>query len=211
MTKKRGKDLSSKDSIQHTPRRRTGPQCKAHRKNGERCKNPPIRGAEVCRYHGGGSKFARDKANERLLEMVMPALNRIRRIILNPKTSDEVALKAAREILNRTGFSERFALTVGADTTFEDVIAEITEDRSGIAIEGGDSEQKRFALEKAREDANREAWSHILDEESEAFERSKINSDGHRVVDGEVLPHPTTDGGPFDGPEPPLGPSEFDR
>jgi hypothetical protein len=41
--------------------------CSARSKNsGERCKNPAIKGATVCRLHGGSSPAVRRRANERV-------------------------------------------------------------------------------------------------------------------------------------------------
>lgn len=39
------------------------------RTTGERCKNPPIKGATVCRMHGGSAGQVKRKAQERLDEM----------------------------------------------------------------------------------------------------------------------------------------------
>jgi hypothetical protein len=41
-------------------------RCGAHRKNGERCLKIAIRGATVCRFHGGAAGHVRRKARERL-------------------------------------------------------------------------------------------------------------------------------------------------
>lgn len=39
------------------------------RSTGEQCKNPPIKGATVCRMHGGSAPQVKKKAQERLDEM----------------------------------------------------------------------------------------------------------------------------------------------
>lgn len=41
-------------------------RCKATARSGERCKQPPIRGGAVCRYHGGHAPQVRRKAEQRL-------------------------------------------------------------------------------------------------------------------------------------------------
>ena len=41
-------------------------RCVAHRKNGERCLKAAIRGANVCRFHGGAAGQVRRKARERI-------------------------------------------------------------------------------------------------------------------------------------------------
>lgn len=48
-----------------------GPRCKAKSKHsGKQCKKPPIRGAAVCRAHGGAAPQVRRKADERIREYV---------------------------------------------------------------------------------------------------------------------------------------------
>lgn len=45
-------------------------RCEATAKStGERCKNPPMKGTNVCRMHGGAAKQVREKAQERLDRM----------------------------------------------------------------------------------------------------------------------------------------------
>lgn len=41
-------------------------QCVGHRKNGERCKRPPIKGGTVCYNHGGAARQVKAKAAVRL-------------------------------------------------------------------------------------------------------------------------------------------------
>ena len=43
-------------------------QCKAHRRNGDQCGNHAIKGAEVCRMHGGSIPAVRAKAAQRVAE-----------------------------------------------------------------------------------------------------------------------------------------------
>lgn len=43
-------------------------QCKAHRRNGEQCGNHAIKGAEVCRMHGGSIPAVKAKAAQRVAE-----------------------------------------------------------------------------------------------------------------------------------------------
>lgn len=43
-------------------------QCKAHRRDGQQCGNAPIKGATVCRMHGGSIPAVRAKAAQRVAE-----------------------------------------------------------------------------------------------------------------------------------------------
>jgi hypothetical protein len=49
------------------------PQCKATGRTGERCKNYAIRGAVVCRMHGGSTSHVKNKAAQRVDEAVANA------------------------------------------------------------------------------------------------------------------------------------------
>ena len=44
------------------------PQCKATKRNKERCGNAPVHGAKVCRMHGGSAPQVQAKAQERATE-----------------------------------------------------------------------------------------------------------------------------------------------
>ncbi len=52
-------------------------KCSAHNRDGSPCGASPIRGAKVCRMHGGASPQVRAKAAERLREGILPMLTRL--------------------------------------------------------------------------------------------------------------------------------------
>jgi hypothetical protein len=81
--------------------------CKAHKKNGDQCRNPPIKGATVCRFHGGANPAVRRKAKERLLAAVDPLMADLLEIAHDKKRSDADRLKAITWALERAGFSAR--------------------------------------------------------------------------------------------------------
>jgi hypothetical protein len=79
--------------------------CTAKRSNGTPCKNPAIRGGNVCRNHGGSAPQVRAKANERLLALVDPALATLARGVAKREgIPGPTEIAAARDILDRAGF-----------------------------------------------------------------------------------------------------------
>ena len=77
--------------------------CTAHRRNGLPCKGAAIRGATVCRLHGGSAPQVRDAARKRILAAADPAAARLIEIALSPRTKTQHALAAIRDLLNRAG------------------------------------------------------------------------------------------------------------
>lgn len=83
-------------------------QCSAHTKQGDQCRRWSVAGATVCIVHGGAAPQVRRKAEERIRELVNPALARIARLIGDDAEpgaeSEAVSLAAARDILDRAGY-----------------------------------------------------------------------------------------------------------
>lgn len=81
--------------------------------SGERCRRPPILGGTVCATHGGSAPQVRDAAHRRLLELVDPALVRLRDLLAS--VDERVALQACRLVLDRASIApaehEEIALT----------------------------------------------------------------------------------------------------
>jgi len=86
--------------------RPTFQRCKAHRKNGEQCKLPPIRGGSVCGSHGGRAPQVKATASERMRDLVHPALTSLARQI----NSDQFA--AVKYVLDWAGFRSDTSVTV---------------------------------------------------------------------------------------------------
>lgn len=76
--------------------------CSAHKTNGEACRRAPINGGGVCIMHGGKAPQVIAKAEDRIREMVDPALNKLLRLI--DSEQDSTALAAVRDILDRAGY-----------------------------------------------------------------------------------------------------------
>ena len=99
-------------------------RCGAHRKNGERCLKIAIRGARVCRFHGGAAGHVKRKARERL-EL---AADRMARELLGMATgaeSEAVKLNAIRDALDRSGLGAKTAVSVEV-RPWEQLMGDIT-------------------------------------------------------------------------------------
>lgn len=82
-------------------------RCSAHsRTTGQRCKNAPINGTNVCRMHGGSAPQVRAKAEQRILEAADPAAAKIVALMHDKKVPYTVQLAAARDLLDRAGISK---------------------------------------------------------------------------------------------------------
>lgn len=187
--KRAGKVKKGKGSASSTDRA----QCTAHKRNGDRCSNPPVRGAKVCRMHGGSAPQVKAKANQRLIEMILPALAHLRKIIDSPATSDADKLKAIGMVLNRTGYSERHSIDLGLreSTAFDDLTRDAFTIRRGADLA---DELSRTAIPELPHpnDAtgvDDDALDGLLDERERRREReaeTHINNSGHEVVEGRV-------------------------
>jgi hypothetical protein len=85
-----------------------GNRCHAHaRSTGERCGNPALAGAKVCRYHGGAAPQVQAKARLRLLELIEPATAVLATILADPKAKPADRLRAVENIYDRAGIPRR--------------------------------------------------------------------------------------------------------
>jgi hypothetical protein len=75
--------------------------CKARRRNGEPCKNPPMNGSTVCRMHGGAAPQVRRRAQQRILEASDKAAYRLVQMMQDKTVPPAVQLAAARDLLDR--------------------------------------------------------------------------------------------------------------
>ncbi len=75
--------------------------CRATNNRGNPCKFPAIPGGAVCRFHGGNAPQVRAKAEERLLALQHPAIDRMGQLIEQTEFPT-VAYAASRDVLDRT-------------------------------------------------------------------------------------------------------------
>lgn len=69
---------------------------------GQRCRRSAIPGGTVCRYHGGAAPQVKEAARLRLLAAADPAARKLIQL-MRQKDNDQVALRAAMDILDRAG------------------------------------------------------------------------------------------------------------
>lgn len=77
---------------------------------GRQCQRKTIPGGDVCEKHGGHGKEVQaraeqvlEAARERLLDLIDPATEVLKRLVTDEGVNDSIQLKAATEILDRTG------------------------------------------------------------------------------------------------------------
>lgn len=87
-----------------------GVKCTAHKRSGKPCTQPRMKGAVVCRMHGGSAPQVRRSARERLAAMVDPALDVLYRNIKPTKgkyVKPELQARCAFDVLDRAGLKAK--------------------------------------------------------------------------------------------------------
>jgi hypothetical protein len=88
-------------------------QCTATNRAGQQCGKAAIRGANVCRSHGGAAPQVKRRAEERLASLVAPAIAELGRLL--GSKSPSVVLGAVKDILDRNGFKPKDVVVVEGD------------------------------------------------------------------------------------------------
>lgn len=203
--KKAGRAGASKTPSSKRPKKRTrapvSVTCSATKRNGKPCGLPPIKGGTVCHKHGGSAPQVRAAANRRLIEMVIPAMKELHKIINREDVADADKLKAISMVLNRTGYSERQQIDIGLreETPFDRlskgsalIISRGTDLREELEGMAGHPE-----LPTHHDPADAEPIDGVGEDDLEAFLESRararqreasthLNNDGHEVVKGSV-------------------------
>ena len=95
--------------------------CKTPRRNGEKCRNYAVHGAEVCIKHGGNLPNVKAKARRVLAEASRSAAEQMVKFIKDKDAPYAVRLKAAQEVLDRSGVSAKQEVDINI-TTFEKIV-----------------------------------------------------------------------------------------
>lgn len=168
-------------------------RCSAHNRRGGPCGQQPLRFQQVCRSHGGSTKLSRKAAQERMMELVWPAIARLDHLVNDPDTDPAIVVKVVAQILDRAhgaGLSKHASVDVGfaAETEWErlgssafvilrgeeNILDSPTNDEPEALPPGGvtDDELEAFLAERERRRA-REA-------------STKLDNSAHEVVRGSV-------------------------
>jgi hypothetical protein len=90
-------------------------QCTARSKQtGQRCRQPAALGGNVCRIHGGAAPQTRAKAQRRLQQAADVLVQRLLSFALDDNVSDNVAIVAIRDALDRAGLKPGIDVSVTA-------------------------------------------------------------------------------------------------
>lgn len=113
-------------------------RCKAHKKDGEQCKNAARYGMAVCDFHGGKAPQVKAKAKQRLDYAADAMAQELLKMATSQKSSDATKLAAIRDALDRAGLNSRQAVDVNHQLTpFEqtlyDGLAGMTREESRAA------------------------------------------------------------------------------
>lgn len=172
--------------------------CTATKRNGKPCGLPPIKGGTVCHKHGGAAPQVRAAANRRLIEMVIPAMKELHKIINREDVADADKLRAIQMVLNRTGYSERQQIDIGLreETAYDRLAAgeglviqrgaDLRKDLEALSAEGPHPELPSPGDVDGVGEDDLEAF---LDRRARARAReagTRIDNDGHEVVTGSV-------------------------
>lgn len=116
------------------PKRRLKNQCTATSRNsGRRCGNAAIPGGRVCRFHGGASPQVQRSARMRLMEEVLPSIERLAKERDTAKRPAD-RIRASAMILDRAGYGPQ--VKIAHDESRSLLLERLTELRREAEAQG---------------------------------------------------------------------------
>ncbi|HEU5159030.1 MAG TPA: HGGxSTG domain-containing protein [Streptosporangiaceae bacterium] len=95
------------------------------KRTGKPCQNAPMNGQAVCRMHGGATKAARAKAQERILAAADLAAKHLIEFMTSKRVPYPTRLAATREILDRAGISDALRVEIQTSGSIDRLIESI--------------------------------------------------------------------------------------
>ena len=164
-------------------------RCKAHKKNGDQCKNAPLTAQTTCRFHGGGTKAARQKAQERIIGASDLAAKRLMEFMNNKRVPWSVRLAATNSLLDRAGIVQAQILKVGVASPWDDMLSALLD---GGVLEDAPPEPPR-AVRAGPTLAQIEAAQADADADNRD-QRDEPDDPHSRTIKGEVVSRAITTG-----------------
>jgi antitoxin component of RelBE/YafQ-DinJ toxin-antitoxin module len=93
-----------------------------------------MRGAPVCRMHGGSAPQVRAKAEDRIRALVDPALSRLAQLI-DHADLDSVKLAAVKDVLDRAGLAAKQQVEITIRQQAEQIAAQLGIDPDELIAE----------------------------------------------------------------------------
>lgn len=173
-------------------------RCSAHNRFGKQCMQMPMRFQQTCRSHGASTKLSKRAAQERMMELVWPAIARLDKLVRDPNTPDEIVVKVVAQILDRAhaaGLNRNARMEVSLETTPWD---ELLEGRTLTVVRGVENVIPDGATPEALPGPGPDDGGGLDDETLDALlaARAKVraqeaatqlDNSGHDVVTGRVM------------------------
>lgn len=138
-------------------------KCVARKKDGTPCKRSPIKGASVCRAHGGAAPQVQRKAAERIANASDIAVLQILALMQAPDTPAPVKLAAARDLLDRANVSGKTTVELEVplwQQLLDGIVATVPEGSELRAFAEGQGGPDPLVVEAERVEAERELESY---------------------------------------------------
>ncbi|MCV7030826.1 hypothetical protein H7I03_16795 [Mycobacterium sherrisii] len=164
-------------------------RCVAHKSNGDRCLKAAIKGATVCRTHGGATRHVRNAARVRLENAADLMSKQLLGIALTAD-SESVKLAAIKDALDRAGLKPpaEVVLAQGEPKKFEAVFDSIGGDPEAAGFSSATSEDSITAGVDA---SPAPAYDRIAEQAEHSSPDDPLRQGRRREVDRDRQPRPS--------------------